>query len=354
MTKTKSLWLSGCMVVLFALTITSVLPAQDVPLAYLFFSTEEDFSPGLDSAAGNVISDGDLLLGPNQIYMRNAELLRPYRTEFDLGLDAVDVLEAGKKIVVFSTELAHPEKIFTAGDLLSTTGMVIPNAALLACFHIPRDLDLGLDAVQMVGKNEAIIDFVYKVQDIPRKEWLAQPFLLCEILKEFGIDIWFSTEGTPPLAHVPGFLDGDVLSALNGTIVLSNSDALPLTVPAGLPSRGVDFGLDAASALFCNKLVTPADSLENSNYANYIDYTKYTLFLFSTEILHEEKPAFTDGDILIKDHNVIYDNYALIKGFYPAADFLGLDAVSIELNTEIPLEEISPDQIAEIINRSLE
>ena len=96
------------------------------------------------------------------------------------------------------------------------------------------------------------------------------------------IELWFSTEGTAPWPKEPKFLDGDLLSAATGTIVATNSDLLPPSVPAGIPERGVDFGLDAVTL----------DKEQNIE--------------FSTEILYENKLDFTDGDVLCKVMELYY------------------------------------------------
>jgi hypothetical protein len=97
-----------------------------------------------------------------------------------------------------------------------------------------------------------------------------------------------------------------VLSAKSGTIVASNGDLLPVTVPAGLPSRGVDFGLDALTSL-------------RSVNRNFIH--------FSTEILFSNEVSFTDGDVLRFNYGVIYTNPDLVGCFEPKARMLGLDAL---------------------------
>ncbi len=212
----------------------------------IFFSTEEDFIAEMPGAIP-IISDGDLLNSGGYVYMRNLELLKQFNVSFDLGLDAADVINITDRIVAFSTELDHPAWLFTAGDLLATNGAILPNAALLAAFHLSRDLDLGLDAVHFKGSQDSVIYFLDVVKKMGRKYWLQNPLMLIRCLKKYGIDIWFSTEGTPPDRRRPRFLDGDLLSAASGTILLSNHDALPITVPAGIPQRGVDFGMDAVT-----------------------------------------------------------------------------------------------------------
>jgi len=283
----------------------------EVPLKGVFFSTEEDFvTQGPKPSDGNpIISDGDLLNAAGYVYMRNDELLGVFEVKFDLGLDAADVIDIEQRFVAFSTELDHPEGLFTAGDLLATNGAILPNSALLIAFDIPSKLDLGLDALQLIGKREAITEFLKVVKEKGRDYWLwlQKPEELIDYLKEFGIDIWFSTEGTAPWPNEPRFLDGDLLSAATGTIVAANSDLLPPTVPAGIPHRGVDFGLDAV-ALY-----------------------KEEILIFSTEILYEDILSFTDGDVLMQGDGVELYNKDLINAFKTKVKELGLDALSLYL-----------------------
>ncbi|GEM_PF-789870 len=280
----------------------------------IFFSTEEDFvTQGPEPHDGNpIISDGDLLCSDGTIIARNRELLKTFETEFDLGLDASDVIaiDAKEHLVAFSTELDDPKWQFTAGDLLTTTGAVIPNIALLAMFDIPG-IDLGLDAVHFTGDYDGIIKFIEYIADEDADAWRKEPEMLSRVLEGCDIDIWFSTEGTAPKPGDPLFLDGDLLSARYGTIVARNSELLPASLPAGIPDRGVDFGLDAATT----------DRTGNAR-----------LIRFSTEILYEGRLDFTDGDILRINNGVVCTNDDLIVGFEPNAGFLGLDALSIAVD----------------------
>jgi len=294
--------------------LTGSATAQEVPEELLqsgvFFSTEEDFiTRGPVPPGGPIISDGDLLNSAGYVYMRNSELLNLFDVGFDLGLDAAHVIDVNDRWVIFSTELDHPWGMFTAGDLLGTNGAILPNAALLAAFDIPRELDLGLDAVHLRGKREDVIGFLDRVREEGREFLMENPKALMELLREFDVDIWFSTEGTAPSPNAPGFLDGDLLSAATGTIVLSNFDALPLAVPAGLPDRGVDFGMDAVTILS-----DPIEQIE--------------LLLFSTEI-NGLLPTFTDGDALLRGDGVVFHNTSLINALEPKVRDLGLDALSI-------------------------
>jgi uncharacterized repeat protein (TIGR01451 family) len=275
----------------------------------IFFSTEEDFvTQGPKPQDGNpIISDGDLLCSDCTVFARNRELLAAFQTQLDLGLDAADVIDAERRLVAFSTELNDPQGHFTAGDLLATNGAVIPNIALLASFNISKT-DMGLDAVHFIGDKEGIVAFLDYVAEKGRDFWKENPNALPEILKERNIDIWFSTEGTAPKPEDPGFLDGDLLSARDGIIVARNALLLTSSVPAGIPSRGVDFGLDAVTA----------DRSENRETIQ-----------FSTEILYEGESSFTDGDILLIGNGAVCTNEDLIRCFEPKADFIGLDALAI-------------------------
>jgi len=189
---------------------SSLLLCQD-----LAFSTEEDFvTQGPEPPDGNpVVSDGDLL-GPNcVICARNRELLQVFQVSLDLGLDAADILDAEAYLAAFSTELDSPNAgQFAAGDLLVTNGAIIPNVALLDAFKLPR-YDLGLDAVHFVGALRSIMTFLSEAAKISRTRWLEAPSMLAAMLRQYEIDIWFSTEGTAPTVTAPLFLDGDVLSA---------------------------------------------------------------------------------------------------------------------------------------------
>ena len=277
----------------------------------LAFSTEEDFlTRGPEPPDGNpIISDGDLL-GPGcAVCARNADLLGrlDVNVTFDLGLDAADVIDVETYLVAFSTELGRSSPLFTAGDLLVTNGVKIPNAALLYQFLADVGIDLGLDAVHFKGSKSQIMSFLaYTLDQGGWTHWVDHPNWLAGMLAEFSIDIWFSTEGTSPSVTGPGFLDGDLLSARYGTIVQHNSDLLPSSVPAGIPNRGVDFGLDAVTAARDGAQIR-----------------------FSTEILYAgDQISFTDGDVLVFGNGVVErTNSDLIICFEPVADFVGLDAL---------------------------
>ncbi len=146
-------------------------PASLSDCADFAFSTEEDFlSQGPVPPDGNpLISDGDLLSPAGRVCLRNRELLSKWDVSVDLGLDAVDVLDVASGLVIFSTELDDRRGRFTAGDLLATNGAVIPNQALLMLFQVGRDL--GLDAVQLIGKDDALIRFFEFAAGQPRDFW---------------------------------------------------------------------------------------------------------------------------------------------------------------------------------------
>ena len=281
-----------------------------LPCAQMAFSIEEDFvTRGPTPPDGNpIISDGDLLGAGCTVCARNRDLLAPFDVTVDLGLDAVDILDAGRSLIAFSTELDSPHLgQFSAGDLLFTNGAIIPNEVLLFAFGLQRQ-DLGLDAVHFVGNIDRIVGFVDETLKMGAEYW-ARDGALQATLRQYDIDIWFSTEGTAPYPMWPAFLDGDLLSARDGIIVARNSVLLPSSVQAGIPSRGVDFGLDAVTA----KRMTSRESIH-----------------FSTELLYSGIPGFSDGDVLLILNGVIYTNDDLIRCFEPATRFLGLDALFIE------------------------
>ncbi len=317
----------------FVLTFASCLlfqseqaDAQVVNLAKcegLWFSTSEDFLArnrdrdvtGAPSTSTTIISDGDLLsyqVGSGSILCaRNEELLRPFDIrEYDHGLDALDkvVIDEGVVLAAFSTELDSINTgQFTAGDLLFTTGTIVPNAALLARFNLPPSFNLGLDAVHIEGAPRELRDMLSKLASTNPQELLENPEILAKILEGTNTDILFSTEGTPPSVQKPLFLDGDLLSAKNGTVVRSNADLLP-ALPAGLPSRGVDYGLDA---------YTPGlDPIE-----------LVPIELFSTEV-NLRKNTLSDGDAITVGPGVYLTNIALLGSFNPRDADMGLDALA--------------------------
>ncbi|MDH7486419.1 MAG: hypothetical protein QHJ81_09120 [Anaerolineae bacterium] len=279
--------------------------------ARMAFSTEEDFIA--HDAAGKIIyvSDGDLLSPDGVICARNADLVRVFDVNEDLGLDAVDVLSVERNLVAFSTELDSPHGNFTAGDLLATNGAVIPNKALVMPFGVYYDM--GLDAVHFVVRDlDSTVGFLNEVKSKGRDYWLREGALQ-GALRQWGVDVWFSTEGTAPQVGQPKFLDGDLLSARDGIIVIGQAALLPNTVPAGIPSRGVDFGLDA----FAARTRDVQTARERG--------------LFSTEILYwpDEGTGFTDGDALKVGDLISSTNWDLIQAFQPLASELGLDALSV-------------------------
>lgn len=280
------------------------------PCGECAYSTEEDFiTQGPTPPDGNpIISDGDLLSCSGAVCLRNAQLVRQFDVTQDMGLDAVDVLDVERTLVAFSTELNSPHGNFTHGDLLTTSGIVIPNTALLRLFQVAGDR--GLDAVHFVGKIEDILRFLEAIANVSRDEWLADPGKLVSTLQEYEVDIWFSIEGTEQRASVMPIYDGDLLSARNGNIVVSNGGLLPVGVPAGLLTRGVDFGLDAVTA-------------DRSGSRQSIR--------FSTEILYRGKLAFNDGDILGFNNGILKSSRDLYAPLEPKADFLGTDALYIKL-----------------------
>ncbi|MGD8967944.1 MAG: hypothetical protein PVI07_10595, partial [Anaerolineae bacterium] len=315
----RILVLAGLLAVILIAPASPTLGQAPDPLvacAEIAFSTEEDFvTQGPTPPDGNpLISDGDLLGHGCTVCRRNAELLENFDVREDLGLDAADIINVDAGLVAFSTELDSPYGDFTAGDLLTTHGAVIPNVALLHRFDLPM-ADLGLDAVHFVGDLQGINAFLDYAREVSREEWFKDPGMLGGMLEEFKIDILFSTEGTAPWPKDPLFLDGDLLSARDGIIVAANHQLLPAAVPAGIPDRGVDFGLDAAT----------------TNRAG-----ERELIHFSTEILFTGQVPFTDGDVLKLGNGVILTNNDLTGCFEPHADDLGLDALFMNLEKAEP------------------
>ncbi|MBZ0287268.1 MAG: hypothetical protein K8I30_06615, partial [Anaerolineae bacterium] len=217
-----------------------------------------------------------------------------------------------KRVVAFSTELDDLERRFTAGDVLFTTGGVVPNQALLFAFGVRHNV--GLDEVKFMGRIENIIRFVEFVRENGPESLLDGK--LQSVLREFSIDIWFTIEGTVRTEQGLLLLDGDLLSAM-GIVIRAQADLFAAAIPAGIPNRGVDFGLDAFAV---------------SRDANPERFRIY----FSTEILYRGRPGFTDGDILRLGGSVVRTNETLIAPFFPAARFLGLDALWIGFRNPPP------------------
>ncbi|WP_171177181.1 hypothetical protein [Ruegeria sp. HKCCD8929] len=302
------------------LVAPSASMAQGINLADckgLWFSTSEDFlSRGTRLPGGPVVSDGDLLTfevgSGSRLCARNADLLRVFDIErYDHGLDAVEqiTIDDGAVFIAFSTEIdsVNGAGQFTAGDLLFGNGAVVPNNALLVKFDLPRSLNLGLDAVHIEGAPREKRDLMAKLSSTSVDELRQNPGLLIDILDGTNTDILFSTEGTPPDVQQPQFLDGDLLSAKNGTIVRSNNSLLP-ALPSGLPAEGVDYGLDA---------YTPAiDPIE-----------QVPIELLSIEIQAREG-SISDGDALTVGPGVYLRNKDLIASFEPRDTDMGLDALA--------------------------
>ena len=113
--------------------------------------------------------------------------------------------------------------------------------------------------------------------------------------------------GTPPEIGKPIFIDGDLLSARDGVIVRANASLLP-ALPAGIPVRGVDFGLDAYTPALDPVELVPVE-------------------LLSTEIVGFEPTPFTDGDVLQPGPAIWLKAGDLVKALEPATRDLGLDAL---------------------------
>lgn len=313
-------WCLGAAVAVSALFAAMPVSAQEKGFSDCVgtvFSTEEDFVSPIGKAADGspIVSDGDLLalnptLGGVTLCARNRDLLRPgvlVEVEQDLGLDAVDAILPQEGVIAFSTELDERFGLFGHGDILFPNGTVIPNAVLTHRFQLPTNV--GLDAIHFVGREAAILEAISLARELGREKLMADPETYLGRLKELRVDIWFSIEGTSPSPQAPQFLDGDLLSALNGTKVAGNGTLLQAPIPGGLPKRGVDFGLDAVTA----------DRRGNRESIQ-----------FSTELLYRGgKLGFTDGDILAIGGAINLPHETLIRTLEARADFLGLDALSL-------------------------
>ncbi len=274
----------------------------------LYVSTEEDFTR--TGPAGGYVSDGDVLnWSAGTIFMRNADLLVRFQRPdtCDLGLDALDIIDdtpTTSRLVAFSTELPISTGAFDAGDLVATNGAVVHNAALFAAFApaTPK-CDFGLDAIQFIGKVADIRQFltIMAANPVPDAQVPA-------LMRQLNIDLWFSAEGTCDIG-VPGvplrFLDGDVLSVVNGGVIVPQVALMAAAPAPGIP--GVDRGLDG--------LIAPRSGSIADIY-------------FSTEILNAG-PFLTDGDIIRIGAGAPTLTYGAISApFAPPAPFLGLDAMS--------------------------
>jgi len=298
------------------LAVTLPATMQDFPLQNLencrggAFSTEEDFmmQQGEPYDGNPYISDGDVLSPSGQLCARNQELLQRFDVRDDLGLDALDIrlnLQGqNEHVVAFSTELDDPNGNFTAGDLLFTTGGIIPNNVLVAPFGV--GYNIGFDGVDLVGGDEVWERIILWVTE-RRGNFSAEE--LIRLLRDSRADILFSIEGSfSGGERFPVILDGDILSLATVSIAARNNDLIPYA-PAGIPDKGVDFGIDGVEYM--------GDEWERGSFDR---------FMFSTEILHEEDLQFTDGDVLTTS-GVVIPNGVLTSGFVPAARFLGLDAL---------------------------
>ena len=304
--------------IVLGILLAFIVPAsaQDFPLQFISicrggaFSTEEDFmmQRGEPYDGNPYISDGDVLSPTGDLCARNRELLRRFQVREDLGLDALHVmpnlLGENEHVIAFSTELDDPNGNFTAGDLLFTTGAVIPNSALVTPFGIRNNI--GFDGVDLVGSEDALRRLVVWASE--QREGVNSEELI-RLLRDLRADILFSVEGSfDGGERLPVIIDGDILSLATVSIAAHNSDLLPYA-PAGIPDKGVDFGVDGIE-------YQGEEWVEGS----------FDRFMFSTEILHEEELQFTDGDVLTTS-GVMIRNAELTHRFFPAARFLGLDAL---------------------------
>ena len=198
---------------------------------------------------------------------------------------------------------------FGAGDVLFTTGGVIPNGALLFPFGVRPDV--GLDEVKLMGDPERIRRFAEAVRGTPPEKLVDGG--LQQLLRELNIDLWFSIEGTAEGREGLLLTDGDILAA-SGVVVRRNPDLFVASIPAGVPTRGVDMGVDA--------FAVARDLVRQTG-----EVPRRFPILFSTEILYQDRPPFSDGDVLQLGGGIAIPHQTLTKPFFPATPFLGLDAL---------------------------
>jgi hypothetical protein len=136
--------------------------------------------------------------------------------------------------------------------------------------------------------------------------------LLSQLLVQHEVDIWFSTEGTWWSDSGGRLLDGDLVSARDGALVAPQNELFVLGVPAGIPSRGVDFGLDAVTG---------------SREGDVRDLQ------FSSELMILGDEVLADSDVLGYRRGVVLRSSELMNCHDPASVSLGLDAVYRRIQT---------------------
>jgi hypothetical protein len=154
---------AGLLLTVIALVPLGAVTGQSPPLPegcrQSAFSTEEDFvTQGPLPPDGNpVISGGDLLGANCALCARNLDLVGGFDVNYDLGLDAVDIIDPETYLVAFSTELNSPNLgQFTAGDLLATNGVIIPNEALTYLVGAGYDLGASHRSTQPAGRRPRV------------------------------------------------------------------------------------------------------------------------------------------------------------------------------------------------------
>jgi hypothetical protein len=244
------------------------------PLREVWFSTTKSLTSTNRPSPTNVISPGDLISNRGRVVKRNIELvwrLGVMPSVPDLRLDAVQVTRRGE------TLFSIPQRVWSEtlgelghGDLLSNHGAIVKrNAQLLAAFGLPPlDVDLGLDAVQVMPDGEVLFSIQSNVVmnatlklgrgDIlsdhgrvyRRHSDLLAHFRPGVTNRDFGLDafhilpggeIWFSVEEDFTDTRLGTVRAGDLLSSL-GHRVFDNRQLLHAFAPAD-PAQ--DYGLDA-------------------------------------------------------------------------------------------------------------
>jgi hypothetical protein len=376
---------------LFFLASSTIAFGQIIPGGEVVFSIEEEFAPGNNgpnSLAGAGVTHGDLLSETGAVLATNAELVAvffgglPCAVPRDFGLDAVDVISTTADTITpwtnimafFSTEESFYDmygNYISAGDLLTTTGIVIRNWALLGSFgppqpppsyHVnpyPEEYDYGLDAVdvrgvtahEVVQRKPAvdiyIIDAFYQFFDDTEDVY----FSFEEYYLEEGENYFFAQAGAIPFGTE--IQENDILSAAWGFIVETGSRPPnpPLMIPGVGPYmlRGFDVGGPNAWAQDGLHRAFGADAVDIPMDYSYEDETFETgpimwdipdsTMLFSVCIplpdylLAGARANISDGDVLADlgapsyiDHPTLVANFG---GVLPPDWDAGLDALDV-------------------------
>jgi len=301
----------------------------DAPDKALLYSIERDFF----TFATGLTKEGDALIGGTLSPIaggRYAALLRafladPHAEGRRLGLDALDAISIERGVLTrafFSVERpfrvtrpGHPlfGSIVEHGDLLSRSGIVMPNSALLMPFDpvVPVDVrELGLDAVDVEGITANEYDAWTADFYNSGGTTLPPSSITTDARIYFSFEeINFSTTtgagaSTPPGTGVPISADDVLVHDLatgTGDVFRSGADGIPASAPNILDPfdpPGVfleNLGLDAID--MPNHPAESNEAGETGPIAGFRDSV-----LFSTSLDEVLLPVrFRHGDLLINE-----------------------------------------------------